>query len=61
MKPRIKPLPRTGDAERYLVDGKPTYVPGGLILWTGKHPLTLLGEQIEHQRQQVRRLTAPSH
>jgi hypothetical protein len=46
-KPRIKPLPNTGDAVRYLVNGEPTYISGCLMSVTRKHPLTLLGKQLK--------------
>jgi hypothetical protein len=58
VKPRIKPLPRTGDANVYDVQiGGATWlrimISGCMQAATGKHPLALLGEEIS-------RLTAPS-
>jgi hypothetical protein len=47
MKPRIKPLPRTGDATQYLVDGKVIVIPACLMAMTRKRPLQLLAEQLK--------------
>lgn len=50
MKPRIKPLPRTGDAARYQVTWlgrtRNVMVSGCEMAVTGKHPLKLLPMQI---------------
>jgi hypothetical protein len=47
MKPRIKPLPRTGDAERYLVNGRLVVIPSCLMAMTRKKPLQLLAEELK--------------
>jgi hypothetical protein len=58
VKPRIKPRPRTGDANSYDVWIGPKHhrvmISGCMQAVTRKHPLALLADE-------VRRLTAPSH
>ena len=48
-KPRIHPLPKTGDANVYLVDGRRVVVSGCLQAVRQKHPLALLGEELAAQ------------
>lgn len=50
MKPRIKPLLKTGDSTPYLVDGKRVVITGCMCAVTGKPPLALLADLIKENK-----------
>ena len=47
MKPRIKPLPKTGDSTPFLVNGRRVVIFMGTVMCTGKTAWQLLKEEIQ--------------